>query len=85
METLGSRDVVMELQVTTFYHFFVFCFDSVASLLSSGKFSFGKLSGCESVSLPENVVWDSNRAVLYFSFYLPLFFFFLSKGKIWPK
>ena len=47
----------MEPQVITFHHFsFFFQYFSVASLLSCGNFSFRKLSGCESVSLPENVV-----------------------------
>lgn len=54
----------------------------MALLLSRGKFSCRKLSGCESVSLPENIVWGSNRAIFFFC---SSHSFFLSKGKIWPN
>lgn len=54
-------------------HNLILFFDSVVSLLSCGKFSFWKFSGCESVSLPESIVWGSNGAIF---FLLPPSFFF---------
>lgn len=47
----------------------------MASLLSCGKISCSKLFGCESVSLPKNIVGGSNRAIIFPSASLVIIFF----------